>query len=120
MEDAILGASLCIIVGIVCIVIGILNRMGNISMLHSYHINNIKEEDKLPFGKMIGIGMITIGITLPIYGAALIVAEVTKENSYMIIADILLVVGIVLCLLISLYAIKKYNKKKKLVKRVLI
>ena len=39
------------IVGIVVIVIGMKNRNGNISMLHSYHIKNVKEEDKLPFLK---------------------------------------------------------------------
>ena len=41
-----IGGIVTIIVGIACIIIGILNMKGNISMMHSYHIDNIKEEDK--------------------------------------------------------------------------
>ena len=29
------------IIGIICIVIGIMNRKGNVSMLHSYHRNRV-------------------------------------------------------------------------------
>ena len=41
--DGILSCVFSIVVGIVCLVIAILNMCGNISMLHSYHIKNIKE-----------------------------------------------------------------------------
>ena len=111
MTGAITGASISIIVGIACIIIGILNKKGNISMLHSYHINNISEADKLPFGKMVGTGMITVGVTLIIYGSLFIPAELTKDDIYMTISNIVIIVGMVIGLGISLFAIKKYNKK---------
>ena len=45
-------------VGIILCVIGILNMKGNISSLHSYHRNNIKEEDIKPFGKLVCLGTV--------------------------------------------------------------
>ena len=111
MGGAITGAVLSIAVGIACFVIGILNMKGNISMLHSYHINNVTEENKVPFGKTVGIGMIIIAITLVIYGALFIPAEVTKDAVYTIVANIVMIVGMVAGIGICLYAIKKYNKK---------
>ena len=53
-----------IIIGIVFLVIGILNLLGNVNLLHSYHRDNVKEEDKKPFGKLVGIGMIIVGLSL--------------------------------------------------------
>lgn len=49
------------IVGIACITLGILNTRGHISMIHSYHRKRVSEENKLPFGRLIGSGIITIG-----------------------------------------------------------
>ena len=111
MAGAITGACVSIIVGIACLIIGILNMKGNISMLHSYHINNITEENKAPFGKIVGIGMVINAVTLVIYGGLFIPAELTKEDVYLTIGNIVLSIGVVLGLGICLLAIKKYNKK---------
>ena len=105
------GGILTIIIGIVCIIIGIINKKGNISMLHSYHINNIKEEDKKPFSKLIGTGMIIVGITLVIYGALMIPSIVLENDMYNNIGNIVAIIGLLVGLVITLYAIKKYNKK---------
>ena len=105
------GGILTIIIGIVCIIIGIINKKGNISMLHSYHINNIKEEDKKPFSKLIGTGMIIVGITLVIYGALMIPSIVLENDMYNNIGNIVAIIGMLIGLVICLYAIKKYNKK---------
>ena len=111
MGGAIAGAVISIVCGIVCLVIGILNMRGNVSMMHSYHVNNISPENIRPFGRLVGIGMIITAVTLAIYGALFIPAEITKDSIYTIIANVILVVGLVIGLGISLYAIKKYNKK---------
>ena len=50
------------LVGIVCIVLGVSNMKGNISSLHSYHRNRVSEEDRIPFGKKVGLGTIIIGV----------------------------------------------------------
>ena len=83
---------------------------GKISMLPSYHINNITEENRKPFGRTVGIGMIIISITLMTAGALFIPAELTKNEMYFTISNIVLIVGLTLRLVVCLYAIKKYNK----------
>lgn len=110
MCGAIIGASISVLVGIVCLVIGILNMQGNISMLHSYHINNVTKENTLAFGRIIGVGMIVVSMTLIIYGLLLVLAELTKETIYMTIGNVVLIICLVLGIGICLYAVKKYNK----------
>ena len=111
MGGAILGASVSILVGLACLVIGVLNMKGNISMLHSYHINNISDEDKIPFGRIVGVGMFIVSASLISYGGLLIPAELIKDDIYVIVANVILAIGLVIGLGISLFAIKKYNKK---------
>ena len=98
------------IIGVVCIVIGILNRMGNISMLHSYHRKRVSEEDRVPFSKMIGLGMIIIGVAMILMGGLSFLAIALQKNVYSIIGTVFLIVGLVLGLGISFYAMFKYNK----------
>ena len=92
MWGAIIGAAIGILVGVACIVIGILNSKGNISMLHSYHRNNVSEENKLPFGKLVGCGMIIVGVALIAYGALFIPAELEKNELYLNIGNIYLII----------------------------
>ena len=95
---------LAVIVGIVCIVIGISNRKGNLSMLHSYHKNNVSEEDRIPFGKLVGLGMIIVGVALAVYGGLSLVSAAAIGNA-------VLIVGLVVGLGLAFYAMKKYNKR---------
>lgn len=83
-----------IILGIIIIGIGISNMKGNISSLHAYHRNRVKEEDVLPFGRMVGLGTIIIGIFLIIS---------------MFLSESILIIGLVLGLIPILYGMFKYN-----------
>lgn len=98
-----------IILGIVCIIIGISNRKGNISMLHSYHRKNVSEEDRIPFGKLVGLGTIIIGITLIIFGGLKYLSETLMNDIFSMIATFVFVPGMVTGLGFSFYAMKKYN-----------
>ena len=99
-----------IIIGVVCIVIGILHTKGNISLLHSYHRKRVAEEDKVPFGKAVGLGVIIVGASLILVGTLHIISNVLLSGMLSVIANIVLGVGLVVGLGISLYAIIKYNK----------
>ena len=57
-----------VVVGIICIALGISHRKGNLSLLHSYHKKRVAEEDLLPFGKLVGLGTIIIGAVLILSG----------------------------------------------------
>lgn len=98
------------LVGIICIWIGFLNRRGNISMLHSYHTKRISEEDRLPFGKLVGLGMIIIGISILVSSALSIVALRAQNQLFVTIGSGIMIAGLAAGLGISFYAIKKYNK----------
>lgn len=99
-----------IIFGIIFIVIGILNMKGNISSLHSYHRKRVKEEDRIPFGRKVGIGTIIIGVSLIIFSVLLFVASSSANDIYEHIGNIVLIIGFIVGIGFSFYGMIKYNK----------
>ena len=99
-----------VVIGIVCIVIGIINSRGNISTLHSYHRKRVSEEDRIPFGRLVGLGTIIIGIALIFMGAMSYMATAFHQNAYQIIGSVVLAVGFIVGAGITFYAMIKYNK----------
>ena len=100
----------CTVLGIIISILGILNAMGNISSLHWYHRHRVNESDKKPFGKLVGAGTLIIGGALILFGVMSLFFEKTGTPLYSLIATALLVVGIILGVAISFYAMIKYNK----------
>ena len=98
-----------IIVGIICIALGISHTRGNISSLHSYHRNRVAAEDILPFGRAVGLGTIICGIAVLIYSIFSIIAHYTQKDVFVLIGTVILIVGLAVGIVISLYAINKYN-----------
>ena len=99
-----------LIVGIICIVIGMVNMKGNISSLHSYHRSRVAPEDVKPFGKLVGIGMIIIGIALIIAGVFTYLTILTDLAIYTAIGMVIMTLGFIAGLGIAFYAMKKYNR----------
>ena len=95
-----------IIIGLVLIIIGFSNRKGNLKLLHSYHIKNVKKEDELPFGKLIGLGSIIVGITLIFVS----IFDFLTRKEFSLISNILLFSGLIPGVGIILHALFKYNK----------
>ena len=104
------GNIVAFLVGIVCIVLGISNMRGNISSLHSYHRHRVSEEDRIPFGKQVGLGIVVIGIGIIIFSVLSTVTLYTENNIFILIGNAVLIVGIVAGLIISFKAMIKYNK----------
>ena len=104
------GNIVAFIVGIVCIVLGISNMRGNISTLHSYHRHRVSEEDRIPFGKQVGLGTMVIGVGIIIFSVLSTVTLYTENNIFILIGTAVLIVGIVAGLIISFKAMIKYNK----------
>ena len=98
------------ILGVILIVLGIINMKGNISSLHWYHRQRVTEEDRKPFGKLVGLGTLIIGIALVISGILFWISEVTATELWLIVGCVITVVGIVVGLVLSFYAMIKYNK----------
>ncbi len=99
-----------VILGIVILLIGISNMKGNISSIHSYHRKRVTEENRIPFGRMVGIGTVICGASLIIFGALTFVADKIQSNLLIIISSVLLIIGLIAGLGLSFYAMIKYNK----------
>ena len=99
-----------VLLGILCIVIGILNMKGNVSSLHSYHRRRVAEQDIRPFGRLVGLGTVIIGATVILFGAMSFISEQLKMPIFTIVGTVIMIVGIVVGLGLNIYAMIKYNK----------
>lgn len=99
-----------LLVGIVCIVLGISNMRGNISSLHSYHRHRVSEEDRIPFGKKVGFGTIIIGIGISVFSGLSAVTFYTENNVFILVGSAIMIISIAVGLAISFRAMIKYNK----------
>ena len=99
-----------VLIGILLCVLGGVNMTGNISSLHSYHRKRVREEDKKPFGRLVGIGSIMSGISIAALGVFMYVHEKTQNPLYLIVGCIAFGVGLVVGLGINFFAMIKYNK----------
>ena len=104
------GCIVCALVGAVCILLGISNMKGNISSLHAYHRSRVKEEDRLPFGRLVGVGTILSGVGILLYSIGLAITLFTQAPIWNILGTVLLLLFLGVGLGIACYAMKKYNK----------
>ena len=98
------------LIGIMCILLGIQNMKGNINSLHSYHRKRVSEEDKLAFGKKVGLGTVIIGIGVLIFGVFTLVADIAKNEVFVCIGMVFMIIGLIIGSILSFKAMIKYNK----------
>ncbi len=96
--------------GLLLVVLGIINMTGNLSSLHWYHYRRVTEENRKPFGRLVGLGTVFCGIAVIFFGAFLFLYEKTQLEIYAIIGTALLLVFLGIGLIISLFAMIKYNQ----------
>ena len=96
-------------IGILISVLGVINMRGNISTLHWYHRQRVTQENIKPFGRLVGAGTLTVGLSCLLYGILFYISELTELLLITAIAAVLLIIGIAVGLIISFYAMKKYN-----------
>jgi hypothetical protein len=97
-------------VGILISVFGIINMTGNISSLHWYHRQRVTEEDRKPFGRLVGLGTLIIGVAIIVFGMLMFIYEKTRIGFCAVIGSAELIAGIILGFVLSIYAMIKYNK----------
>ena len=91
-------------------ILGVINMTGNISSLHWYHRQRVAEEDRLPFGKAVGLGTLICGLSCILFGVSLLLYEwVTWEPLIWITVGVLFL-GLSVGIVLTLKAILKYNK----------
>ena len=95
--------------GILVSILGIINMTGNISSLHWYHRQRVTEENRKSFGKLVGLGTLIIGLSMIVFGILFLIFEQTQLQAFVVIGVIELIVSIIVGMVISFYAMKKYN-----------
>ena len=103
------GFIVTLVVGVICIILGISNMRGNISSLHSYHRSRVREEDVLPFGRIVGLGTTTIGASIIVFGILLAIGVALEKNIYTVIGTAIMLIGMVVGIVVTFYGMKKYN-----------
>ena len=81
------------ILGALIAVLGVLNMMGNLSSLHWYHRQRVTEENRKPFGRLVGFGTLLIGLALILFGALYLVFDLTRSELWLILGNVQLVCG---------------------------
>ena len=97
MENLIAG----IVAGLLCIVLGAVNMTGNLTMLHRYHRHRVSEENRLPYGRKVGLGTILCGVGLVLFSLLSLISAVLGTAALILF----LAVGLGL----TFYAMFKYN-----------
>ena len=95
--------------GLLVSILGIINMTGNISSLHWYHRQRVTEENRKPFGKLVGLGTLIIGIAMVIFGIMFFIFEKTQIEALVVVGVVELIASIVAGMIVSFYAMKKYN-----------
>ena len=95
--------------GILVSILGIINMTGNISSLHWYHRQRVTEENRKPYGKLVGLGTLIIGLSMIVFGILFLIFEQTQLQAFVVIGVIELIVSIIVGMIVSFYAMKKYN-----------
>ena len=96
--------------GLLVSILGIINMTGNISSLHWYHRQRVTEENRKPFGRLVGLGTLIIGIALVVFGTLFFTFEQNGLRVFAIIAAVELFFGIASGTALSFFAMIKYNK----------
>ena len=90
-------------------VVGVLNLCGNISTLHRHHRHRVSEADKKPFGRLIGIGTLVIGVGMLLFSLLALLSEQTGSLVFTTVGAGLLIAAAIAGMILNFYAMIKYN-----------
>lgn len=88
------------VAGLMFVLAYLIGVKGKIQLMHDYHYQRVKEEDKKAYTQTIGVGLSIIGIILLLY----------MIPTPTMIGTLILIVGFTLGLGVMVYAQYKYNK----------
>lgn len=104
------GFIFSFLIGVMCIILGAMNMRGNISSIHSYHRQRVSEEDRIPFGKGVGLGTVIVGASVMLFSILSALSVLTGNDIFVFVGTGLMILGMVIGLAISVRAMMKYNK----------
>ena len=102
--ENIISAVISAIVGIVLLIVGILIRKGNVSILHSYHYKNVTDIDA--YSKEMGSAVMFMSIPACINGFMTLFAHIKIVS---VISAVLLFAGMIICVIHIFKVQTKHN-----------
>lgn len=90
-------------IGTLLTVLGIFNMKGNIASIHWYNRRKVTKENQKPYCMCMGLGTLIIGVSL-------IAAGIIQVFAGIEVGAIFIAVGVVIGLILMLYAQFKYNR----------
>ena len=96
--------------GAVIIGLGVQNMKGNISSLHRYLRKRVTEEDRIPFGRKVGLGSIILGGAVILKACFQFAAGKMGSPVLDTAGTVVLIAGLTAGLGLIFYAMMKYNK----------
>ncbi len=99
-----------LLLGLLIVVMGAINMTGNINSLHSYHRHRVREEDRVPFGRMVGGGTLLVGAGVIAFSVLMMIYHATEAEALVWIATAVMLVCIIVGLVLSFWGMIKYNK----------
>ena len=99
-----------IIMGVVCIALGIINTTGNISTIKYHQRYRVAPENRLAFGRLVGSGTILIGVGFLVGGLLFFLSSAKQNPAFETAGGIVTIIGAVVGLVIVVFATIKYNK----------
>ena len=103
------GNVIALLVGIICVILGISNMRGHIESLHSYHRDRVSEQDRLPFGRKVGLGTVLIGAAIIVFSILSTISVLTGQQVYLWIGFGVMITGLVVGTIIAFRAMIRYN-----------
>jgi hypothetical protein len=70
----------------------------------------VSEEDRIPFGKKVGLGTLIIGCGISFFGIFSALTLYTDRSIFVLVGTAVLIITLVVGLGLSFYAMIKYNK----------
>lgn len=95
-----------IVSGVALLVMSILMMLGKISLLHSYHYENVKEEDKKKFGLLTGLSLSLGSLGLIASG---ILDLIFLDNLSLTLFLLTMFIPLGISIILVLIVVKKYN-----------
>ena len=90
-------------IGIICVMLGIFNMCGNIGTIHWYNRRKVTKENQKAYCMFVGLGTLIVGV-------AIIAGAVIQALGYLAASGLAIGVGVLIGLVLILYAQFKYNR----------
>ena len=109
-ERTVEGAFGPVILGIFLMFLGANNMRGKIGSIHWYHRRRVREEDILPFGRLMGLGTVFCGAGAICLGLMMWLGQQTGKAVFADNGAAAVIAGLAAGLALSVYAMLKYNR----------